>query len=119
MVAERIEEMNAAEYLTLEDLVDCNFPDCDKPISALGLCLNHYMRAYRFNKKHGVPMPKRSKQIAFVASDSKVCTVCGEQARAKGFCATHYNFWWRSTKKTAPVDVPDNLWDFVKQELGK
>lgn len=109
--------MNAVDFLTLDDVIDCNYPFCPNAVSAFGLCLNHYMQAYRFNRKHGLSMPKRVPAVKFVPSKSKVCTVCGVKARAKGFCAAHYNFWWRSTKKVV-ADVPDNLWDFVKKELN-
>jgi hypothetical protein len=114
----------ASDYLTLDLVVDCNFPECVRPVSALGLCSNHYMRAYRYNKANNVEMPSRQMSLKFVPSDSKVCTVCGASSRAKGFCPTHYNQWWRLERKNlvvkpvAQVDV-DDLWAFVKKELNK
>lgn len=62
----------------------CTEPDCDKPLCARGLCVNHY----RSKRKSGeLPLLERE--------PTKVCNVasCDKPMLARGWCSAHYRRW--------------------------
>lgn len=62
----------------------CSVPECDKPLCARELCVNHY----RSKRKSG-ELPKLEKK------PPRICAVadCSDHVLARGWCTSHYARW--------------------------
>lgn len=70
----------------------CTEPECDRPLSKLGLCNMHYLRQHR----HGSTANPRPRQM---------CTAegCDRPAQGRGLCKSHYYRWYMGSEIQGPI----------------
>ena len=80
----------AVKRKRVKEKAPCSMPGCERPYSALGLCVNHYAAERR-----------RSNRVEKTERVKRSCTVpeCEKQELAKGLCRPHYNQAWYYDRK--------------------
>lgn len=75
----------------------CGVIDCDRLTKGNGLCLKHYMQAYRRRKNPGYWERRQLSKLLRIISIKLACGVpeCVRPHHANGMCQTHYKRMWR------------------------
>lgn len=77
----------------------CRIDDCEKPINARELCVNHYRK---MRKTGELPLLVRTPKLCGV-------TECERPVLARGWCSSHYSRWRHSgdVRADEPLNVED------------
>ena len=78
-------------------MLTCRIDGCDSRVKGRGLCLNHYMQAYRHAQNPARWELRQLSKLLKIISVKPRCKVekCGKTPHAQGLCQMHYRQMWR------------------------
>ncbi|MGC1135803.1 MAG: hypothetical protein WA941_23465 [Nitrososphaeraceae archaeon] len=111
---EKLEKIRINRFnIRLQLLHHCQFPDCDRPVAGVDLCLAHYKQYLRKGRNIKLLKP--------VKTETKPCKFlgCNEPRHAKGYCSFHYQRLSNGIDLDAPIPLRGMISECLVEECNR